>query len=98
MIAGPLEVGPNSNPNLIWRVLLDGRLLVNMSTNQLLMEGDALLSELEINSAERNNETLEFTLRRKANSSGDGVYNNKTLHRSNGQHNRSRYYPQITPQ
>uniref|UniRef100_A0A4W6CSH0 ADAMTS like 2 n=1 Tax=Lates calcarifer TaxID=8187 RepID=A0A4W6CSH0_LATCA len=45
---GPLDTGPDS-PNLIWRVLLDGRinpdeLFINISTNQLLTEGDGLFS------------------------------------------------------
>uniref|UniRef100_A0A672Z045 ADAMTS-like 2 n=1 Tax=Sphaeramia orbicularis TaxID=375764 RepID=A0A672Z045_9TELE len=72
--AGPLDPGPDS-PNLIWRVLLDGRisadeLLINISTNQLLTEGGGLFSseagpeDVELSSAERVNDTLEFALDR----------------------------------
>uniref|UniRef100_A0A8D3APW5 PLAC domain-containing protein n=1 Tax=Scophthalmus maximus TaxID=52904 RepID=A0A8D3APW5_SCOMX len=90
--AGPLDTGPDS-PNLIWRVLLDGRigpddLLINISTNQLLTEGGGLFSseggpaEADLSSLEREfglNETLEFTLGRKRNDSGDTSYQNKTV-------------------
>ncbi|XP_074526577.1 ADAMTS-like protein 2 [Halichoeres trimaculatus] len=92
--AGPLDPGPDSQ-NLIWRVLLGGRigqdeLLINISTNQLLTGGDSLfssevgpaevdLSLLEHDAAFGLNETLEFTLGRKRNDSGDGSYQNKTV-------------------
>ncbi|XP_056275353.1 ADAMTS-like protein 2 [Pseudoliparis swirei] len=101
---GPLDPGPDS-PNLIWRVLLDGRvgpdeLLVNISTNQLLAEGDDLYSS-EVGPAEADlsgplgaNGTLEFTLGRKRNDSGgDGSFQNKTVPsggRSSGRANRTR--------
>lgn len=92
---GPLDTGPDS-PNLIWRVLLDDRigpdeLLINISTNQLLTEGDGLFSsemgpvEMGLSSSmERDgsfgvNETLEFTLGRKRNDSGDSSHQNKTV-------------------
>ncbi|KAI9543808.1 hypothetical protein NQZ68_008856 [Dissostichus eleginoides] len=95
---GPLDTGTDS-PNLIWRVLLDGRigpdeLLINISTNQLLMEGDSLFSS-EVGPAEEDlislehdgpfgvNETLEFTLGRKRNESVDSSFQNKTV-QSNG--------------
>ncbi|XP_037633786.1 ADAMTS-like protein 2 [Sebastes umbrosus] len=107
---GPLDTGPDS-PNLIWRVLLDGRigpdeLLINISTNQLLTEGDSLFSsevgpaaEVEdLSSLEQDgpfgvNETLEFTLGRKRNDSGDGSFQNKTVQsggRTSGRSNRTR--------
>ncbi|TKS78181.1 ADAMTS-like protein 2 [Collichthys lucidus] len=91
---GPLDTGPDS-PNLIWRVLLDGRissdeLLINISTNQLLTDGDSLFSaevgpaEMDLSSVEQDglfgvNQTLEFTLGRKRNDSGDIPYVNKTV-------------------
>ncbi|XP_010767495.1 ADAMTS-like protein 2 [Notothenia coriiceps] len=95
---GPLDTGTDS-PNLIWRVLLDGRigpdeLLINISTNQLLTEGDSLFSS-EMGPAEEDlislehdgpfgvNETLEFTLGRKRNESVDSSFQNKTV-QSNG--------------
>ncbi|KAL3062372.1 hypothetical protein OYC64_002225 [Pagothenia borchgrevinki] len=95
---GPLDTGTDS-PNLIWRVLLDGRigpdeLLINISTNQLLTEGDSLFSS-EVGPAEEDlislghdgpfgvNETLEFTLGRKRNESVDSFFENKTV-QSNG--------------
>ncbi|KAM7391051.1 hypothetical protein PAMP_021768 [Pampus punctatissimus] len=102
---GPLDAGPDS-PNLIWRVLLDGRmgpdeLLINISTNQLLTEGDSLFSsevgpvEVDLSSLERGglNQTLEFTLARKRNDSGDASYHNKTVQsggRSSSRSNRTR--------
>lgn len=105
---GPLDTGPDS-PNLIWRVLLDGRigpdeLLINISTNQLLTEGDSLFSsevgpaEVDLSSLEQDgpfglNETLEFTLGRKRNDSGDSSYQNKTVQsgaRTSGRSNRTR--------
>ncbi|XP_042344492.1 LOW QUALITY PROTEIN: ADAMTS-like protein 2 [Plectropomus leopardus] len=105
---GPLDTGPDSQ-NLIWRVLLDGRLspdelLINISTNQLLTEGDGLFSsevgpvEMDLSSLEPDgpfgvNETLEFTLGRKRNDSGDGSYQNKTVQsggRSSTRSNRTR--------
>ncbi|CAK6976179.1 ADAMTS-like protein 2 isoform X3 [Scomber scombrus] len=102
---GPLDAGPDS-PNLIWRVLLDGRigtdeLLINISTNQLLTEGDSLFSsevgpvELDLSSLERDglNETLEFTLGRKRNDSGDAPFLNKTVQsggRTSSRSNRTR--------
>ncbi|XP_076007219.1 ADAMTS-like protein 2 [Genypterus blacodes] len=89
----PLEAGPES-PNLIWRVLLDGRigpdgLLINISTNQLLTAGGGLFSS-EVGTAEVDlsleqggpfflNDTLEFALGHKRNDSGDGLYHNKTV-------------------
>lgn len=103
---GPLDPGPDS-PNLIWRVLLDGRispdeLLINISTNQLLTEGDGLFSaevgpaEVDLSSLEAEfgtNETLEYTLGRKRNDSGETVYQNKTVQsgaRTTGRSNRTR--------
>ncbi|KAK5870663.1 hypothetical protein PBY51_003590 [Eleginops maclovinus] len=104
---GPLDTGPDS-PNLIWRVLLDGRidpeLLINISTNQLLTEGDSLfLSEVgpaveDLISLEDDdpfgvNETLEFTLGRKRNESGDSSFQNKTVQsigRTSSRFNRTR--------
>uniref|UniRef100_A0A3P8TU92 ADAMTS like 2 n=1 Tax=Amphiprion percula TaxID=161767 RepID=A0A3P8TU92_AMPPE len=67
--------------NLIWRVLLDGRigpdeLLINISTNQLLTEGDGLFSSevgpAEVGSLEPGgpfdlNQTMAFTLGNKRN-------------------------------
>lgn len=82
-------------PNLIWRVLLGGRigpdeLLINISTNHLLTDGDGAFSA-EVGPVEAGglrgtetdgplglNKTLEFTLARKRNDSGDGSYQNKT--------------------
>lgn len=105
---GPLDTGPDST-NLIWRVLLDDRinpdeLLINISTNQLLTEGDGLFSsevvpvEVGLGSLEEDglfgvNETLEFTLGRKRNDSGDGSYQNKTVQsggRTSSRGNRTR--------
>lgn len=105
---GALDAGPDS-PNLIWRVLLDDRigadeLLINISTNQLLTEGDGLLSSemgpagVDLSSVELDgpfgiNETLEFTLGRKRNESGDSSYQNKTVQgggRPSGRSNRTR--------
>ncbi|XP_073323126.1 ADAMTS-like protein 2 [Pagrus major] len=105
---GPLDTGPDS-PNLIWRVLLDGRivpdeLLINISTNQLLTEGDGLFSsevgpaEVDLSTLEQDgsfglNDTLEFTLGRKRNDSGDGSNQNKTVQgggRTTGRTNRTR--------
>ncbi|CAJ1069685.1 ADAMTS-like protein 2 [Xyrichtys novacula] len=106
--AGPLDPGPDPQ-NLIWRVLLGGRigqdeLLINISTNQLLTEGDSLFSsevgpaEVDLSILEQDgafglNETLEFTLGRKRNDSGDGSYHNKTVQsggRSSSRSNRTR--------
>ncbi|KAM3611575.1 uncharacterized protein V6R79_020712 [Siganus canaliculatus] len=105
---GGLDTGPDS-PNLIWRVLLEGRinpdeLLINISTNQLLTEGDALFSsevgpaEVDLSSFEQDgalslNETLEFSLARKRNDSGDTSFQNKTVQnsgRTSGRSNRTR--------
>ncbi|GLD73034.1 ADAMTS-like protein 2 [Lates japonicus] len=102
---GPLDTGPDS-PNLIWRVLLDGRinpdeLFINISTNQLLTEGDGLFSSevgpVEVDlSLEREfglNETLEYTLGRKRNDSADTSYQNKTVQsggRTSSRSNRTR--------
>ncbi|KAI3372948.1 hypothetical protein L3Q82_023388 [Scortum barcoo] len=105
---GPLDTGPDS-PNLIWRVLLDGRigpdeLLINISTNQLLTDGDGLFSsevgpvDVDLSSLEPDgpfglNETLEFALGRKRNESGDAAYQNKTVQsggRTSGRSNRTR--------
>lgn len=101
-------MGPDA-PNLIWRVLLDGRispdeLLINISTNQLLTEGDSLfsaevgpagvdLSILEHDGPFAFNDTLEFTLGRKRNDSGDGAFQNKTVQsggRTSSRYNRTR--------
>ncbi|TKS78188.1 ADAMTS-like protein 2 [Collichthys lucidus] len=106
---GPLDTGPDS-PNLIWRVLLDGRissdeLLINISTNQLLTDGDSLFSaevgpaEMDLSSVEQDglfgvNQTLEFTLGRKRNDSGDIPYVNKTVQsggRTSARSNRTRW-------
>ncbi|XP_078107625.1 ADAMTS-like protein 2 [Sander vitreus] len=105
---GLLDTGPDS-PNLIWRVLLDGRigpdeLLINISTNQLLTEGDSLFpsevgpAEADLSSLEQDglmgiNETLEFTLGRKRNDSGDSSFQNKTVQsagRTSSRSNRTR--------
>lgn len=105
----PLDMGPDST-NLIWRVLLDDRinpdeLLINISTNQLLTEGDppfssevgpveAGPSSLENDGLFSVNQTMEFTLSRKRNDSGDGSYQNKTVQsgaRASGRTNRTRY-------
>ncbi|XP_055367110.1 ADAMTS-like protein 2 isoform X4 [Betta splendens] len=91
---GAVDTGPE-NPNLIWRVLLEGQvnadeLLINISTNQLLTEGDSLFSsevgpaEVDLSDLEQDatfglNETLEFTLGQKRNDSGDAFYQNKTV-------------------
>ncbi|XP_077942510.1 tetratricopeptide repeat domain 16 [Gasterosteus aculeatus] len=113
---GPLDTGPDS-PNLIWRVLLDGRigpdeLLVNISTNQLLTEGEGLFSseagpeagrETDTGVLKRDgplgvNDTLEFTLGRKRNESGDTSFQNKTVQsggRTSGRSNRTRGNPRI---
>ncbi|XP_028270542.1 ADAMTS-like protein 2 [Parambassis ranga] len=100
---GPLDTGPDS-PNLIWRVLLDGRispdeLLINISTNQLLTEGGGLFSS-EVGPAELGlleqggefdlNDTLEFALGHKRNESGDNTGQNKTVQRTSGRSNRTR--------
>lgn len=104
----PLDTGPDST-NLIWRVLLDDRinpdeLLINISTNQLLTEGDPLfssevgpveagLSSLEDDGLFSVNQTMEFTLSRKRNDSGDGSYQNKTVQsgaRASSRTNRTR--------
>lgn len=105
----PLDTGPDS-ANLIWRVLLDDRinpdeLLINISTNQLLTEGDPLFSSevgpveagpssLEDDSLFSINQTMEFTLSRKRNDSGDSSYQNKTVQsgaRATSRTNRTRY-------
>ncbi|KAK9522036.1 hypothetical protein VZT92_018529 [Zoarces viviparus] len=100
---GPLDPGPDS-PNLIWRVLLDGRigpeeLLINISTNQLLTEGDSLFSsEVDLSGLDQDgpfgvNHTLEFTLGRKRNDSGDSSFQNKTVQsggRTSSRSNRTR--------
>lgn len=92
--SGPLEEGPDSQ-NLIWRVQLGDRigpdeLLINISTNQLLTEGEGLFSS-EVGPMEMDfsglvqgrpfplNGTLEFTLGRRRNDSGDVFYHNRTL-------------------
>lgn len=91
---GSLDLMPDA-PNLIWRVLLGDRigpdeLLINISTNQLLTDGDSLVSaevgpvETGLSGTEMDgplglNETLEFTLGRKRNDSGDGSHQNKTV-------------------
>uniref|UniRef100_A0A3P9Q228 ADAMTS like 2 n=1 Tax=Poecilia reticulata TaxID=8081 RepID=A0A3P9Q228_POERE len=73
------DAGLPKSTNLIWRVLLDGRmgpdeLLINISTNQLLTEGDALFPpEAGLSDPERPagpldlNDTLEFALGHKGN-------------------------------
>ncbi|KAG7264153.1 hypothetical protein CRUP_001664, partial [Coryphaenoides rupestris] len=79
----PVLMGPDSQ-NLIWRVLLGERigpdeLLINISTNQLLAEGEeAGLVELERREGGSFNETLEFTIGRKRNDS-EGHTPNRTL-------------------
>ncbi|XP_039906984.1 ADAMTS-like protein 2 [Simochromis diagramma] len=96
---GGLDTPPDS-PNLIWRVLMDGRigadeLLINISTNQLLTEGDSLFSsevgpaEVGLSSLERDdlNDTLEFTLGQKRNDSGDSQ--NRTVPSGGRTSNRS---------
>ncbi|CAG09662.1 unnamed protein product, partial [Tetraodon nigroviridis] len=106
---GSLDVRPDA-PNLIWRVLLGGRigpdeLLINISTNQLLTDGDGLFSaevgpmETGLSGTETDgplglNETLEFTLGRKRNDSGDGSFQNKTVQtggRPSSRSNRTRW-------
>ncbi|MED6272323.1 hypothetical protein CHARACLAT_029220, partial [Characodon lateralis] len=95
---GLLDPGRDST-NLIWRVLLDGpispdELLINISTNQLLTEGDALFSsEVGLSDPERAvpldlNETLEFALGHKGNDSGDNQ--NRTAQTGAGRSNRTR--------
>ncbi|XP_015230039.1 PREDICTED: ADAMTS-like protein 2 [Cyprinodon variegatus] len=95
---GPLDSAPDST-NLIWRVLLDGRmspdeLLINISTNQLLTEGDALfppgmgLSDPERDDPLDLNETLEFALGHRGNDSGDDQ--NRTAQTGAGRSNRTR--------
>ncbi|XP_037338305.2 ADAMTS-like protein 2 [Pungitius pungitius] len=104
---GPLDTGPDS-PNLIWRVLLDGRigpdeLLINISTNQLLTEEGGLFSSEAGPEADTSvlkqdgplgaNDTLEFTLGRKRNDSGEAPSQNKTVQsggRTSGRSNRTR--------
>ncbi|XP_041856503.1 ADAMTS-like protein 2 [Melanotaenia boesemani] len=105
---GHPDTGSDST-NLIWRVLLDGRmgpdeLLINISTNQLLTEGDALFSsEMGLSSLEQAraldlNETLEFTLGHKRNDSGDANQNRtvpsggRTSSRSNRTRGNQRFY------
>ena len=60
-------------------------LLINISTNQLLTEGEGLFSsevgpvDLDISGPFPLNRTLEFTLGRKRNDSGDVFYSNRTV-------------------
>ncbi|KAM9391388.1 ADAMTS-like protein 2 [Pholidichthys leucotaenia] len=102
--ANPALDGEPDSRNLIWRVLLDGRigpddLLINISTNQLLTEVDSLFSaevepaEVSLSSLERGgpfdlNETLEFTLSHKRNDTGD-VNHNKTVQNGGKASNRN---------
>ncbi|KAM6965405.1 ADAMTS-like protein 2 [Aplochiton taeniatus] len=92
--SGPAEEGPDSQ-NLIWRVLLDDRigldeLLINISTNQLLTEGEGLFlsevgpMEMDYSSIEHDgplllNRTLEFSVGRRRNESGDLYFQNLTV-------------------
>jgi len=106
---GPLDAGADST-NLIWRVLLEGRLspdelLINISTNQLLTEGDSLFSsEVGLSSLERGgpfdlNDTMEFTLGYKRNDSGDHTNQNRTVQsggRTSNRSNRTRYQSELT--
>lgn len=96
--SGSLDRGPDA-PNLIWRVLLGDRigpdeLLINISTNQLQTDGDGSFPA-EVGpvgtdlSGTGLNETLEFTLGRKRNDSGDGSYQNKTVPTGGRPSNRS---------
>ncbi|XP_024115928.1 ADAMTS-like protein 2 [Oryzias melastigma] len=92
---GQMEPGPEpDSTNLIWRVLLDGRidpeeLLINISTNQLLTQEEDLFSSevgpvdagpsvLERGGSFDINETLEFTLGQKRNDSSD-INQNRTI-------------------
>ncbi|RVE68901.1 hypothetical protein OJAV_G00096020 [Oryzias javanicus] len=92
---GRMEPGPEpDSTNLIWRVLLDGRidpeeLLINISTNQLLTQEEGLFSSevgpvdagpsiLERGGSFDINETLEFTLGQKRNDSSD-INQNRTI-------------------
>ena len=91
---GPLETGPAS-PNLIWRVLLDGRdeLLINMSTNQLLFSSELGPPDLDLEGGGPLdlNDTLAFTVGHKRNDSGDGTSLNRTVPgRTSSRANRTR--------
>ncbi|XP_053726640.1 ADAMTS-like protein 2 isoform X1 [Synchiropus splendidus] len=100
--ADPIPAGgtldlEHDSPNLIWRVLLEGHLspddlLVNISTNQLLSEGDGVDLSIVENAALSMNQTLGFALARRRNDSGDGVFHNKTMQngRTPGRSNRTR--------
>uniref|UniRef100_A0A673X9K7 ADAMTS like 2 n=2 Tax=Salmo trutta TaxID=8032 RepID=A0A673X9K7_SALTR len=101
----PLEEGPDSE-NLIWRVLLGEQigpdeLRTNISTNQLLTEGEGVFSlEVDYSSVEQgglfplNSSLGEFSLGPRRNDSGDLLYPNRTLltgMRSNNRTNRTRF-------
>nr|XP_057927820.1 ADAMTS-like protein 2 [Doryrhamphus excisus] len=102
-VARPLNPKADS-PNLIWRVLLEGRLgpddlLINISSNQLLTQEDGSFFSAKVDPAGLEpdgpfgpNRTMEFTLGRKRNDSGDGFYQNKTLQRSNRTRGNPRLY------
>ena len=100
----PLEEGPDSE-NLIWRVLLGKQigpdeLLTNISTNQLLREGEGVFSlEVDYSSVEQggqfplNSSLGEFSLGALRNDTGDLLFPNRTLltgMRSNNRTNRTR--------
>ncbi|XP_035591104.1 ADAMTS-like protein 2 [Oncorhynchus keta] len=100
----PLEEGPDSE-NLIWRVLLGKQigpdeLLTNISTNQLLTEGEGVFSlEVDYSSVEQggqfplNSSLGEFSLGARRNDTGDLLFPNRTLltgMRSNNRTNRTR--------
>ncbi|KAJ8006063.1 hypothetical protein DPEC_G00124370 [Dallia pectoralis] len=105
----PLEEVPHSE-NLIWSVLLGERtgadqLLINISTNQLLTEGEGLFSseagllEGDYSSVEQeglfplNSSLGEFSLGRRRNETGDLLFPNRTLltgMKSNNRTNRTR--------
>ncbi|XP_077570542.1 ADAMTS-like protein 2 [Stigmatopora nigra] len=103
----PLDPEENAS-NLIWRVLLEGReapneRVVNISTNQLLeMEEDNLFvveedpSGPEADRPSRLNQTLQFTIGRKRNSSSD--FSHKTLYatgRESNYSNKTRGSPRL---
>ncbi|XP_030647717.1 ADAMTS-like protein 2 [Chanos chanos] len=102
----PADETVNSE-NLIWRMLLGERvgsedLHVNISTNQLLTQGEDIFStevgpiELDYSSSEQrilNGSVLEFTLSRRRNDTGDLLFQNRSLihsFRNNNRTNRTR--------
>ncbi|KAL7839703.1 hypothetical protein SRHO_G00263610 [Serrasalmus rhombeus] len=91
--------------NLIWRMFLRQRMHINISTNQLLGEGEGLFPEVEpveldYSSTEQGNLTgsfLEFTLGRRRNDTGD-LFQNRTLIpslRSSNRTNRTRSHQRL---